>query len=65
MPFNDFGFLRIGGRGSRIFAFAFGIGSELDLPFEFLVTLSDSFSSVGGVGGSWALTSEIVTSLDI
>lgn len=48
-----------------MFVFAFGIGSELDLPFKFLVMLSGSFSSVGGVGGSWALTLEIVTSLDI
>lgn len=48
----------------RVFVFV-GIGSEFDLAFEFLIVLSGSFSSVGGVGGSWALTLEVVGSLDI
>lgn len=65
LPFTGFGFLRIGGRGVRVFVFVFEIGSEFDLAFEFLVVLSDLFSSVGGVGGSWTLTLEIVGSLDI
>lgn len=52
LPLMDFGFFRIGGRGLRVFVF--GIGSEFDLEFAFLVGLSSgcfSLVSVAGVGG--------------